>query len=71
MPPHKVHRHGHYRNWDVEKEDAKCDGEIQQERNQPAEIIAMQDETSDPPARKEQMSIYSLSGTLQLAKQDV
>lgn len=52
MIPDKAHRSRDNRDRDVEEDYAERNGEVQEKRDQPPEIIAMQDEASNPPARE-------------------
>ena len=47
--PRPMHRPCKDRDWYVEEDESKGDDEIEQERNQPAQVIAMENKASDPP----------------------
>lgn len=57
MIPHKVHRDRDDRDRNVEENDAQRNGEVEQERDQPSEVVSMLDQAGNPPAVEKKISI--------------
>lgn len=52
MAPDEAHRPGDDGYGDIEEDEAEGKGQIDQEWDQPSQVIAMKDETGNPPSRK-------------------
>lgn len=54
--PYEVHWSRHYCDRNPEEDESQRYREVQQERNQPAIVVAVKDQTNDPPAIHSQVS---------------